>query len=65
MIKLGNCWVDPACIEAVTPAKDEPGYCLFLAGGRILTVTGVTAAAMDTFLHRAGLTNAAAAEGGK
>ena len=54
MIKIGEVYVDPAAIEAVSPAIGMTGYAVFLAGGRVLNLPRVTKATMESALREAG-----------
>ena len=50
MVKIGNCYVELDSVDAVAPSRDEPGYSLFLRGGRILFLSGVTEQEMIAIL---------------
>lgn len=54
MVKIGEVYVDLDAVDAVAPSREEPGYSLFLRGGRILCLAGVSEREMITVLQQTG-----------
>lgn len=54
MVKIGEAYVDLKSVEAITPMRECDGYALFLAGGRIVGLSGVTEAEVLDALEAGG-----------
>ena len=54
MAKFGDVYVDMKTVEAASPCREEPGYSLFLSGGRILCLPNATQEQIGTALRNAG-----------
>lgn len=54
MVKIGEAYVDLKSVEAITPMRECNGYALFLAGGRIVGLSGVTEAEVLDALEAGG-----------
>ena len=54
MAKFGDVYVDMRAVEAASPCREEPGYSLFLSGGRILCLPNVTQEQIETALRDSG-----------
>lgn len=52
--KFGEVYVDMNAVDAASPCREEPGYSLFLRGGRILCLPNVTQEQIETALRNEG-----------
>lgn len=52
--KFDEVYVDMNAVDAASPCREEPGYSLFLRGGRILCLPNVTQEQVEKALRDAG-----------